>query len=244
MKLPIYMVALISFGMGFASNGAGFSNLDFEDGDLNKTTPILPGDGLPRWGRKSDLLPGWQIQIGEGEPFEPQGMVVNYDFSWLGAFGLYDADFWRKLPVEGKAGFLASPAIEAGGVSRVSLVQQGLVPDDAKSIRYSVLSAAFEVSVNGLNLDLYDQVGRDWIGLREIAVDIAPWAGQEILLRFSQPRAEDGSDWSALDSIRFSPEPVIPEPSNNVLIVTGAVAIGLMRAGSRHAREHVAGGSA
>lgn len=232
MKLPICMVAMASFSMGFASNGVGFTNLDFEDGDLSKTVPVVPGIGFTRAGNMDYILPGWQIQYDNKGPTQSIPINVNVDFSEVATFGLYDVIYWRRLPLEGNAAFLATPSPSFDGLLRVSLLQRGIVPKEAMSIRYECLNGAFEVWLDGTRLPLVD-LEREAAGvdrLREVSADISAWAGKEVDLKFTQ---ELGIRWSAIDSIRFSPEPVIPEPSKQRVFVVGAAVLGLIGPGWR-----------
>jgi hypothetical protein len=215
---------------------ADFRNLDFEAGDLSKTVAVAPGLGTTRAGNMDFILPGWQIQYNNQEPTQNIPINVNVDYSELSTFGLYDRIYWRQLPLEGKAAFLATPSTIFDGRDRVSILQRGAVPIEAMSLRYECLNGAFEVWLDGTRLPLVD-LERDAAGaerLREVSADVSAWAGKEVSLKFTQ---EAGLRWSAIDSIRFSPEPVIPEPSKRGVIVAGIVVLGCLGGGLRRIKD-------
>jgi hypothetical protein len=207
-----------------------FVNLDFEKGDTT-AGPIEPSGGGSFFGRMSFWLPGWQVQIGDGSPIQDGTVALNLGLGTPNAATLYDADFIYRIKLEGKLAYVATKPLTFDGKFRGSLLQLGDVPGDAKSLRYQCVGGPWEVRVDGMSLDLYDP-DRDTAGLRlrEVSVDVSSWAGREVELKFTQAL---GYDWNAIDSIRFSPEAVIPEPNKRGVVVVGASVLALLGVGWR-----------
>lgn len=213
---------------------AEFANLDFDAGDTSLAPIQVYPDGSAL-GRRTIWLPSWRVFRGERQE-EGDGIFLNWNLATVDVHTLYDDQFIWGLPVEDKLAFAATQAQAFEGRFRTSLVQVGDIPEDAKSIRYQSHGGYWEIRVNGMTLDLYGW-DPNFTGLRfqEVSADVSAWAGQEVELRFTQ--ALD-FQWNAIDSIGFSPIPVIPEPGPMSLVLLGAGALWwLLRRGGVDSRQ-------
>lgn len=215
----------LTAGLLLKVSGADFVNLDFEKGNIDQgLVETLPG-GV-KIGRIEAWMPGWRYHSGdEGEPINTGVIYLNEGAS-VNRFSLYDEAFVYGLPLEGKLAFAAFRPTAFEGRFRISLSQRGEIPLESKSLHYRCLSGSWEVRIDGVKLDLYEGAIVDANQtLREVWVDVAAWAGQEVELKFSQSL---GYDWNVLDSIGFSPEPVIPEPRLMGLVMMGGGVLGIL----------------
>lgn len=189
-----------------ACAGVPFQNLDFESGDTS-TGVVGEGDDRAKLGLVRNWLPGWRLFGGSVEG--TSGTIPLNRGLGLEVFTLYDVNYhpW-DTPLEGRLGFLAGLANTEN--SKISLLQVGEIPAETKSLHYKAVMGPWEVRVNGISLDLNGWNATDTSStLRDIFVDVAAWAGQEVELKFTQTLTVP---WSAIDSIRFSVDPIIPEP--------------------------------
>lgn len=234
MKKYIALLRLVAFVMAGRCFAAPFANLDFEAGDTSQgAIEILP-DGSS-YARRDSWLPGWRLFAGEGEQ---NAVQLNRGLGVVDSSTLFDANYpWADLPREGRLGFIAvrsSPSLVT------SLRQVGEIPADAKSLRYKAQGGSWEVSINGMSLDLHGWNPKDAsYAFQEVAVDVSPWAGQEVELKLTQSM---GYNYSLIDSMRFSTE-VIPEPRQRSMLFLGAGTMGALAWMRARGRKTLAGRS-
>jgi len=215
----VFLLTLLAYAND--ANAAEFINLDFEDG--YKKTPFSTDYG--GWGlvSRQEWLPGWKF----GDNTHDDASVVGFNTSWRGASDggtLYGKGYFEKVPFFGNMAVLGFRS--KSGVLFVHISQTGLIPADAKSIWYDCVNGPWQVTVNGVKLDLYDphRMTKPDTEFREIGVDVSEWAGKEVELRLTPM---PGFMFNALDNIRFSAE-AIPEPKRASLLVIGWAALWVM----------------
>jgi hypothetical protein len=200
-----------------------FINLDFEQGYQSTEMiagPSPDGSGLVH---REWWLPGWRY----GDSFHEDSYSVAFNLSWFGASDggtLYGSGYRADVPFFGNLAILGFRSVS--GVTFVHIEQKGLIPADAKSMWYDCVNGPWEVTLNGIKLDLYDphRVTKPEMEFREIGVDVTQWAGKEVELRLTQM---PGWWFNAVDNIRFSAE-AIPEPKHATLLLMGWVALWVM----------------
>jgi len=221
MKICIIFVILLSLIQ--PCRGVEFRNLDFQSPNVRKITE--------RFGLVRDIIPGWQLQIGD----QDQDWIYYNNVCFTCPSALLQGP---EIPRIGdtfefgmKSGFLPGVGTWAG----VSIYQVGEVPASAKSINFQV-SLGFRtsiedlhVSINNTRLPLFESDpmshGVDY------QADVSAWAGGTVELRFTiEPGdIQDVFDSSVgLGAIEFSPTPIpaIPEPTTWALLATGLAALG------------------
>jgi len=226
MKTIYRNVLLLGTLSALANNAdaAEFINLDFEDG--YQKAPMIEG---PFPGGNNGLvhrqwwLPGWKY----GDSFREDSFSVSFNKSWPGASDggtLYGNGYFDKVPFSGNMGVLGFRS--NSGVLFIHIAQTGLIPVDAKSMWYDCVNGPWEVTFDGVKLDLYDphRFTKPETEFREIGVDVSEWAGKEVELRLTQM---PGFMFNALDNIRFSAE-AIPEPKRASLLMIGWAALWVM----------------
>ena len=222
MKLEPQIAILITGVLSWSTLGIAseFVNLDFDEGDTSIGVIDPPGlDGVSL-GVLDFWMPGWRLFEGE---IEGTSVFFGLQPGSIGAQSLYDATSTpERLPAEGKFAFLATrqSLIERA----VSLLQVGDVPADAKSLHYQAVGGPWDVRINGIQLPLngWDPQNTS-LTFQDVAVDVSPWAGQQVELKLTQILGayNQPGNYNAIDSIRFSPDPVIPEPGNGTLVLVG-----------------------
>ena len=109
--------------------------------------------------------------------------------------------------------------------AQVSLFQTGLVPSDARSLRFlgttpaGLFQGTLSVSLGGVPLSLI--VLQDFVTNALYAVDITSFAAQNAELRFTDTVGPGGSSDFFLDAITFSPI-AVPEPGTWALLGLGS----------------------
>jgi len=199
-------------------SGAEFRNLGFEEAN---TSGLHTGDTVPL----NQLLPGWTVRSGTN--VETYGGFDGISLGWPAIVGdarLIKAGGATGINVDGNYALDFTPVLRG---DEMSISQTGLVPLDAKTIRFMAASEPFfgpqsqnfyDVEVNGTRLDLLWRATPgagmlDW----NVAGDVSAYAGQEVDLVFRTrfqtigPFSFPMEDY-ALDTIIFSPVP-LPEPN-------------------------------
>lgn len=208
MNKPRQGVWIFTFilAVNLAASADPFMNLDFEAADL-VSPPIIIGPDGGESGLVANWLPAWRIFRGG---FEQTSGTIPLNFGISGdTYSLYDENIGPYgVQFEGELAFLAGrPSVDSFAVS---LVQVGLIPADAMSLHYKAQKGPWDVQVNGVRLDLHGWNASDTGStLQDVSVDVSAYAGQEVELKLTQALP---SQWNALDSIRFSAVPVVPEP--------------------------------
>ena len=197
---------------------AQFQNLGFDDAITNTVVQYAPGFFH---GPTSELLPGWQINLG---PF------INYNslLSGLG-FGTIVSQRFSLTNfgsvVFGKFGLVLVPGydMQTGIYSPIVLTQTGDIPSDMKSVHFLNYGSPFELQVDNalIPLTVESNVLVHGALVSSLAGDISSFAGQSVELKFTTLDTPDFGV-NSLDSISLSSEPV-PEPSVLVLFGVGAL---------------------
>lgn len=215
---------LLLAGAELSASSGEFINLDFERG--YQSTPMIIGplpDGSGIVNREW-WLPGWDFGVGLIEnPFR-----LPYNEIWSGASDggtLYGPGYYfGRIPVAGNLAILGFRS--SVPITLVRITQSGTIPAEAKSMWYDCVNGPWEVTINGIKLELYDahRGTKPEMEFREIGVDVSEWAGKEVELRLTQA---PGWTFNAVDNIRFSAE-AIPEPGHASLLLIGSAALWIM----------------
>ena len=197
MKKTVSAAVICIVGLLTSAYAQGtFQNLDFE------AARLIPIDNDHPWFiATSNALPGWTATYGGSQLTEvpyAAGLVVGVNLEGPSLYAI-DGSF-------------------SVGLSGGSISQTGLVPADAKSLRFKLAgggAAPFYtsnllVSLGGENVPV--GILADARGYMLFGADISSFAGQTETLSFS------GGSF-ALDDIEFSPQ-IVPEPS--VFALAGA----------------------
>ena len=197
-----------------------FQNLDFESASV---IPI-PGDTFNRIQFNPAFL-GWTGSVGG---VQQNAVLYNNAFLDTSAIGILDqaADNAPNPLVHGRIIQGSYTALLMAGIGGdTTLVQTGLIPVNAQSLRFSAYSyslnpVTFGVTLGGQNLSLMPIQN----GPRSIVygADIQAFAGQTVAMAFTtfaqQPHVSN--NYFFLDSIQFSTEP-IPEPGAGMIFLLG-----------------------
>ncbi len=220
LKLQISIVISVALSLSVSGIGSAFEDLDFDDGETSMGIIQPPGlDGVSL-GSLHFWMPGWRLFAGD---IEGTSVFFGLQPGDFGAQSLYNATSTPQgLPAEGRFAFLATRA--AFPDSAASLLQVGDVPSYAKSLHYNAVGGSWDVRINGIQLPLngWDPENTS-LTFQDVAVDVSPWAGQQVELKLTQILGayNQPGNYNAIDSIRFSPDPVIPEPGNGTLVLVG-----------------------
>lgn len=232
-------------GMVTGARARAFANLDFE----------LAGKSSIRDGTYAvdDAIPGWAVHYTNPEYGPVTEMEVG-SYAWdstlvaLSGPGAVSAEWAsRTLGMQGKyyLHFCSTNAMYLESKTS-AITQSGLIPSNAKSIRFLLQNASyddfylgtdyraldyFQVFINDARIDIsvlsvsnniYTMVG-----------DISAYAGQQVELKFQTTLANTGpmEEMTAdLDAISFSSTPApSPEPGSLGLLVLGAMGLGVRR---------------
>ncbi len=199
-SLPL-LAAVCAFGSPcFAGT---FSNLDFE----NIAVPPLGS-----WGR---LMPSWS----------PYGGVWNIGLNepqtWSNALIVYDQECPLNLLFEGRYAVALFPAPDPYVIPKGSPIIQGIfqtgdLSADAGLLHFKNWGERVQVFLGEKEIPI-SYTGDIGVG------DISAFAGQNVTLKFQTLADTTWPQYSALDSIWFSP---IPEPSTFALIGFGGLGLG------------------
>ncbi len=184
-----------------------FMNLGFD-------SPAFPAD-MPSGAVRllpEQALPGWQIDVGAYSD-----KSVFYRDIRIGSPG---ATLLENIDPHPQSKF--SVKLESGGYD-AHLSQNGDIPLDARSLEFKANVTHFSVSLGGQDLSLQPITGG-------FAADISAHAGKTEELKFTvyfdRDRPLAPQNWLYLDSIRFSPNQVIPEPSTSALLGLASSGLG------------------
>lgn len=208
---------------------APFVNLDFESSQVTPL-PIDSMEVVPT----SVAFPGWTALLrgfSQSTVGHNRVSLGTPQIAILGPttfFGIVQGQFTAVLQ--------SQPDVS------VFVGQTGLIPADAKSLRfeavlgYSSLPVTYPVvSVGGTTLQLVSLGFRG--DVRLFGADVSSFAGQEQDLRIgSVSGPSEGLKDLYLDAISFSPDP-IPEPSTLALALCGALALGAVGVVDRLRRQ-------
>ena len=242
------------FALGSEVLAAAFINLGFD-------TPAFPDWVPPRIpGSPFASSPGEWVRPGWNTGPQNQSAVgYNYSQRFSGWASLLDRDFRdshfgsnARVPVVGNYSLGIWPlslTVTGGVYDPYVLWQTGDIPADARSLQFLHQGPLnhgddLQVFVGGELRSLVAlpdvPTGDPEIPLfRYLAVDVSPFAGQTVELRFEfrsrgyddfgdfprlpgQPNAQS----HILDDLSFSPLPAVPEPATWALLGLGAAALG------------------
>ncbi len=178
-----------------------FKNLDFE------------GVVLPHQYSAARLFPGWFVG-------GVSNAGLNEPVAWHNSMIIYDDDCALQIPFEGRYGLALFPSPEPtgniGDPPRIqTLGQMGDLPADAGIIYFKNWGERVRVFLGEQEIPI------SYSGDRGVG-DISAFAGQNVTLKFQTLPATTWPQYSALDSIWFSP---IPEPSTLALFGVGGVVL-------------------
>ncbi len=240
------MKNLLSLVLSFQSlsfvRSAEFKNLSFDTPEYPIGVPNPIDEGI-RF--QSDIgewvTPGWSSSSGTGH---------NFTQGFNGFSSLLDANYENvsqpansgKVPVIGKFSLGIWPASTGGPIPYV-LGQTGDIPAGSQSLRFLYHGDNLKVYVGGVERLVHFAESRPSgdpeIGdLTYYAVDVGPFAGQSVELRFefrsfgNFPGMDGGpvigrpdAKFHVLDDLSFSSLPAVPEPSTWALFGGGAAAM-------------------
>jgi len=232
---------------GYTALGGEFINLGFDQLNWPNSSPPIPGPPIDitfgNW-----IRPGWHST--------PESAVgYNYTQHFFGYASIVDRDFrdthfGRNIPapVVGTFSLAVWPISEPVGQPDVympyTLTQTGDVPLGSQSLRFLYHGNDLRVFLGGDERTLYplpDVISGDpRVPLYHyFAVDVSPYAGQTVELRFDfysrgydevwgdhPPRrpGEPDAQNHVLDDLSFSPL-AVPEPSTWALLGLGSMAL-------------------
>jgi hypothetical protein len=212
--------------------GAQFQNLDFDAGRTNVTIPIPPDEG-DGYGPAADLLPGWRLLQGTNDV---SLIGLNLNPIGLGVGSIYTANSpGFDAPVFGNYSLGLYPGYNLlFDYQPFSLVQQGSLGPEIRSIRFFNYGSPLEVRLNGTLIPLiydYQPGGADPdTRLALVTGDVSAFAGQAVELKFTTLDVPN-SVINGLDSIEFTAQ-IVPEPVTFVLL-----GLGLLLPGRKLARR-------
>ncbi len=193
------------------ATAAPFQNLDFE------------GVILPHNYSYSRLMPHWG----------PEGGVANSGLNeplnsvWYESMIVYDQDCALHIPFEGQYGLALLPSRNPSHDPSEppiiqTLSQLGDLPADAGLLHFKNWGERVQVFLGDPATFVEHEVPITYAGDSGVG-DISAYAGQSMWLKFRTLPNTEQPQYSALDSIWFSP---IPEPSTMALLTLGAAAVG------------------
>lgn len=202
------------------SNSELFKNLDFEQGRIQ-----VPVGGVDA---TEVLIPGWELTFdGQVYPWMLAGLrAPGSPTAWLADSRLLPGNVIQGRFSVGLVPGFTSPS-NPTEFAHWGLHQTGDIPVDTQTLRFQGMRGVFEIRVEGMNLDLVDESPADlWY-----AADVRQFAGRTVLLEFftTEGSPEAGFGSHILDSIEFSPNPVIPEPSAIGVLACGVGVLLLFR---------------
>ncbi|MGE3311644.1 MAG: hypothetical protein AB7O66_16885 [Limisphaerales bacterium] len=223
--LPLVGIGWASCLLVLSTTAAPFRNLDFEEANVSV---ITPGD----WYMDSteNLIPGWTLSLGGLE--RPWMLVGGTSNPGVPTAVLMDRMAGASQFIQGRYSIYLATGYDRPSEPRqyvhYSLTQTGDLPVSAQSLRFQERYGfeIFDVQINGLSLDVVrESPSGAWY-----AVDVSAFSGQTISLEFRTAGGENfGSTSFLLDTIEFSPTPVIPEPSAIGMVACGLGVLLLLR---------------
>jgi PEP-CTERM motif len=215
----VVVTGIVLTSMAFASltaHAQAFENLNFESAVVVSNDPM---SGDLDW----DLaVPGWAHGGGPDSGTVYRGMTHLGITPW---YLLVDATAEWRRPLQGSysISFASGHADAQSNTSEwvESFVSQhGVVPVSARSVRF-LATGPIELRLNGTALPLVS------VGQNAFAANIAGFAGNLVELRFANI-SNEVHDAVVIDSIRFSPTAVVPEPASVALALAGLGLIGVV----------------
>jgi hypothetical protein len=212
------LICLLWFSMRAESDP--FTNLDFEDGKFRGEFPTMD--------TTEALIPGWTLSF--------DNQVLSIMLAGMPAAGiptvwLADSRFIAGNVIQRRFSLGLVPGFtnpsEPRHLADYVLSQRGDVPAGSEALRFQAKGeGTFGVRVDGLSLDVVDESPSDlWY-----AADVTQFAGGNVLLEFyTQVSPETWGEGYILDTIEFSPNPVIPEPSAIGMFACGVGVLLLVR---------------
>lgn len=199
--------------------GAGFTNLQLDDGKTNTADLIAaPFGGLTGTGPIADLLPGWTVTHGETVLTR---LSFNKDEHELDFASLYD-----------ELGFMFSTyfAVRPEGQYAIyfqfshstpySISQFAEVPTKARFLAYQVVGSPFSAKIDDEVLQPLPPGNYSYsLDARFLLFDVARFAGKSVTLSLTQVGTPDGYTW--LDTIQFladSPQLSVTRAGTNAVI--------------------------
>lgn len=221
---------LLVWGMTPAVAGS-FVNLNFES-----SLPSSPVPGDP-WERHpiSRVMPGWSGYNGD----QPETAVsINNIFLDSAGISLFTTrvsgplDFSSEILQGTQSAFLqAGVQLGTSTIVPTTLAQTGTVPVGMQSLQFEAITgnSPFTVSLNGVAAPVWELALNDRgtaPASKTFGVDLSPYAGMEVDLRFTVLPGDTQHGAMVLDRLQFSASSV-PEPATWTLLGTGAIALGL-----------------
>lgn len=221
---------LLLFGIIPAVAGS-FVNLNFET-----SLPSSPDPEDP-WQRysMSRVMLGWTGYNGD----QPETAVsINNIFLDTAGISLFTTrvsgplDFSSQILQGAQSAFLQAGVMPGSGpIVPTTLAQTGTVPSGVHSLQFDAITgnAPFSVSLNGVVVPAWELKLNDRgtaPASTTFGLDLSPYAGQEVDLRFTVLPGDTSHGTLVLDRLQFSANSV-PEPATGVLLGAGAVALGL-----------------
>lgn len=206
--LTLFPTLFVAFLASSSRAQGTFENLGFEAARIIYLPPNAPpfyNDAVAT----SNAIPGWTAYIGG----VPNYWVWHDDMS-LGAAAISIHDINGYQPVlQGNYSLLLQPSFPSGLVT-AGIGQVGVVPSDAKSLRFTVYNAGFAVSFASQPLAI-TVLTRSAPYTYVLGADVSRFAGQsgELLFRGG----------GVIDGITFSSEQ-IPEPPICAIFLFGCLA--------------------
>jgi hypothetical protein len=215
-RCTVFQAAFALWGANAFAQGT-FQNLDFE---LAQYPVTAPGASMAYI---TNALPGWNGYISGN-----QTAFVVYNDTVLDAAGIMfndglDTQYALYHPYHGTAHIVIRSGDPRAGADPgdAALAQIGLVPLNARSLRFVGAGAVPVVTLNAIQLQLAD------LGLapgstfyHQYAADISSFAGTTAELRFATAQPT----YYYLDFVQFSAT-AIPEPSTWALFAVGLASL-------------------
>jgi hypothetical protein len=225
-KMPCaFLVVLCAVVLVVQTRAQGtFVNLNFESANSS----VLGTNQFGGVVSATQALPGWTVYVGG-----VQTSRVYYNEVPLGSVGVGLVGPGSGPAIQGSyTAFLNADEFPfnaqfgVGGAS-AAIGQTGQIPQSAQTLIFWASPAnSLQAAFDGQMLPLI-QLGSGANYVIE-AASISSFAGQTGELRFTVPFALTWTGFNYLDNIQFSTT-AVPEPGTSMLILGGAVLLGLMR---------------
>ena len=209
-----------------------FWNLDFESAQVAPVPAGQDGGYVPT----TDGLPGWAGFIGTNQLTQVLHNSFNLAVASISIMGPNsDSRYilqgqYSAILVDGRDPFGSGSAYAAASIS-----QAGLVPADARSLRFRLGTSSTALSVSFAGSPLSYFLLGSTPNYNFFGADISPYAGQAGVLEFSAKPIPYPYTRAYLDGIVFSPSS-IPEPDAFGLLLLGLAGLALKRPRRRQAR--------